>query len=236
MLVEGEKADVVVMRRLFALYPELGADYQIVSYRTNIYVLYELFFKDADGPDSIDLLQALKSREPDAERKAIFDEKYTDTLLIFDLDPQDSLFTPEKIQSLQAYFTESSDMGRLYINYPMVEAFYHMTSIPDPLYLSRCVTMDELKAKTYKTRVNKETRMRSYTKFIIDREACSIVVRQNIEKAWHILNRKNCESLQGNIPLMDVLTAQMASLGNGYLYVLCTCVFFVYEYNPALIL
>lgn len=37
-------------------------------------------------------------------------------------------FTPEKIKRMSDYFVESSDMGKLYLNYPMVEAFYH--SVP----------------------------------------------------------------------------------------------------------
>ena len=80
----------------------------------------------------MDLLQLLKSREPNLSKKALFDDSYSDILLIFDLDPHDSGFTPEKIIGMANYFVESSDMGKLYINYPMVEAFYHMASIPDP--------------------------------------------------------------------------------------------------------
>ena len=43
------------------------------------------------------------------------------------------------------YFTESSDMGKLYINYPMVEAFYHMKSIPDNDFDTYTSSMEELK-------------------------------------------------------------------------------------------
>ena len=41
---------------------------------------------------------------------------------------------------MSCYFTESSEMGKLYLNYPMVEAFYHMKSIPDENYTSYLAT------------------------------------------------------------------------------------------------
>lgn len=45
------------------------------------------------------------------------------------------------------YFTESTNMGKLYLNYPMVEAFYHMESIPDENFNKYIVTLDDLKDK-----------------------------------------------------------------------------------------
>ena len=129
VIVEGEKTDVRLMKRLFDIYG-ISEDYRIISYNTNIYRLYQEMFEDSD-PYSIDLLQLLKAKENDEHKKQIFDERYSDILLIFDLDPQDPLYRKEKIAEMLEYFRESSDMGKLYIDYPMVEAFYHMKDIPD---------------------------------------------------------------------------------------------------------
>lgn len=53
-------------------------------------------FADGD-PESKDLLQVLKAHETDTNKKAIFDESYSDILLIFDLDPQDDHYSADKI-------------------------------------------------------------------------------------------------------------------------------------------
>ena len=50
----------------------------------------------------------------------------------------------DKITEMASYFVESSDMGKLYLNYPMVEAYYHMKSIPDPEFDSYTVSLEEL--------------------------------------------------------------------------------------------
>lgn len=160
VLVEGEKTDYKLMQHLLSVYG-IDSNHEIVSYNTNIYTLYNEMFKD-DNPDALDILQVLKMHEKDAEKKKIFDHYYSDILLIFDLDPHDSLFSPSKITRMLEYFRESSDMGKLYINYPMVEAFYHMKSIPDEAYNSYIATLDELKKKLYKTRVAAENRNHDY--------------------------------------------------------------------------
>ena len=185
VLVEGAKTDVALMERLFSIY-QIDFKYEIVSYCTNIYTLYKEMFEDND-PDDMDLLQLLKSREPDLVKKTLFDESYSDILLIFDLDPHDFGFTPEKIRHMAKYFVESSDVGKLYINYPMVEAFYHMTSIPDLNFNTYNATLNELSAGTYKARVNRENRNHDYRKFAATKEECNIVIRQNISKAWLVV-------------------------------------------------
>lgn len=232
VLVEGAKTDVALMERLLSAY-QIDFKYEIVSYCTNIYTLYHEMFEDND-PADMDLLQLLKSREPDPAKKSLFDEFYSDILLIFDLDPHDSGFTLEKIIGMARYFIESSDMGKLYINYPMVEAFYHMASIPDPDYNSYYATLDELVAGKYKARVNRENRNHDYRKFATGKEECNIVIGQNISKAWWLI---------GNDPGDYLLPAQVQMLAaqlnciqmDRRVAVLSTCAFFIPEYNPKLI-
>src|SRR5690606_34418543 len=184
VLVEGAKTDLRLMEHLFHLY---GIDdkHQVVSYNTNIYTLYNKMFKDGN-PADVDILQLLKENESDPQKKEIFNKRYSDILLIFDLDPHDSQFSEDKIMEMINFFVESSDMGKLYLNYPMVEAFYHMKNIPDPDYNSYTVSMDELRSKTYKQRVNSENRNRDYSKFAVNRMECNIVIQQNIDKAWKL--------------------------------------------------
>lgn len=183
--VEGEKLDVKLMKHLFTIY-NIAEEYEIVSYRTNIYTLYNSMFLD-ENPQDMDLLQVLKEHEPEDEIKSKFDQRYSDILLIFDMDPQDPQFSRIKLEEMLDFFSESTDQGRLYINYPMVEAFYHMKSIPDHSYIDRCCSLVELKNRTYKSRVNAENRNSDYNKYAIDRKECSTIILQNIEKAWGML-------------------------------------------------
>ena len=98
VLVEGAKTDVKLMQKLFEVYG-ISERYEILSYNTNIYALYREMFSDGD-PSSIDTLQNLKEHERDAEKKKLFDNRYSDILLIFDLDPQDPQFSGNKITEM----------------------------------------------------------------------------------------------------------------------------------------
>ena len=236
VIVEGEKTDYRLMNRLLQLYG-ISDSHEIFSYNTNIYTLYNEMFRDGD-PDSIDLLQNLKEHETDPEKKNLFDERYSDILLIFDLDPQDPLFSAEKILEMLAYFVESSDMGKLYLNYPMVEAFYHMKNIPDEEYNTYTATMEELKNHKYKVRVNLENRNHNYAKFAATKEECTTVIVQNIEKSWLLAATERI--VNGVVQLLpdsvDVLKAQLRKLEEHQLVsVLCTCVFYIADYNPKLL-
>ncbi|WP_295094447.1 hypothetical protein [Ruminococcus sp.] len=231
MIVEGAKTDVKLMTHLLNVYG-ISQNHEIVSYNTNIYTLYREMFADGD-PGSMDILQILKARENDPNKKKIFDEIYSDILLIFDLDPQDPDYSATKILEMQEYFTESSDMGKMYLNYPMVEAFYHMESIPDDNYPRRFATLEELKEGKYKSRVNKENRNHDYNKFAVNREECNIVIKQNIEKGFLLID----DIKESMLPdLHKILVKQIDSMETlKKVFVLCSCVYYIVEYNYKLI-
>ena len=112
LLVEGQKTDLNLMNKLLNLYG-ISDNHQLISYNTSIYDLYQKVFSSED-PEMLDLLQVLKEHEANPAKKKIFDNHYSDIILVFDLDPQDPRFSPEAIISMAEYFTESSDNGKLY--------------------------------------------------------------------------------------------------------------------------
>jgi hypothetical protein len=224
--VEGKKIDMRLMARLFRTY-EIDSKYEIVSYDTDIYALYNDMFETQD-PQNMDLLQVLKSRETDDTKREIFDNDYSDILLIFDMDPQATQFSQDKLLAMTAYFNESTDTGKLYINYPMVESFYHMRSIPDESYNDRYATLNELRAGQYKQRVSAESVNHDYKKFVLGRDDLSKVIKQNIEKARDILGLKDCNEdiAPGQL---EILTQQLVELNSAKerVAVLCTCLFLI---------
>lgn len=226
VIVEGAKTDVNLMKRLLNIYG-ISETHKIISYNTNIYTLYNQLPDDYDEYEDFDLLQLLKERESDQSKLDLLNERYSDILLIFDLDPQDPQFKPEKIIKMANYFTESTNMGKLYLNYPMVEAFYHMESIPDENFNKYIVTSDDLKDKKYKQMVHNICRDGDYEKFASDKEECGIVINQNLEKAKFLTNTKDA------IPdSVEILNKQLDLLTNKKIVsVLCTCVFYIAEYN-----
>ena len=150
-----------------------------------------------------------------------------------DVRLMEHLFRVYGIEAKYDIVSYNTNVYVLYNDYPMVEAFYHMGNIPDSDYIERTATLDELRGHTYKQRVNLENRDHSYSKFAVTREECSTVIWQNIEKGWHILP-DNPDGLLPNS--IKMLNRQLDTL-KGYekIYVLCTYVFYIAEYNPKLL-
>ncbi|WP_065077345.1 hypothetical protein [Clostridium ragsdalei] len=137
------------------------------------------------------------------------------------------------------------DMGKLYLNYPMIEAFYHLSSIPDDEYFSRKVKLKELQDKKYKFCVQQESMGNDYRKFAVSKDLCNIIILQNLTKAIFLATGKSIKwkdiVVNANlIELIDsnfILERQLFHLKNDkFIYVLCTCVFYIIEYNPNLLL
>ena len=227
IVVEGKKTEPRIMSHLFDCFG-ISERHQIYSFKSNLYVLYQKMFLKSD-PESYDLLQVLKEdAAPEDEWK--LDINYSDVLLIFDLDPQDHYYNPDHVLQMLNYFKESSDMGKLYINYPMVESYYHMKTIPDPNYLSYSFPVTNL--KSYKKHVG-EIRKNNYDSYARTQEECISLIQANITKAKLITG----ENETGYIPDGDVIFQAMQNVmeTRQVVPVLCTCVFYIWEYGHKLL-
>ena len=231
-IVEGGKKEPQLLNRLFDTY--MYKKRQIVSYGANIYDLYARIQRYyGDDLENLDFLLFLREREPDENKKKIFDDRYTDIYLIFDFDPQDNRFSAKALQQMMNYFNDSTSRGRLYINYPMVESCIHILSFKNADYLSSCVRLDEL--GQYKTRANTESCCPDITQY--DKLLFSQIIRFNLDKIKKIACCTH-EMLVENLyaVLKDVLKIQIHLLQQTTsFYILNTCLLCVYEYNPKMI-
>ena len=66
-----------------------------------------------------------------------------------------ALSIPVSYTHLAVY--KRQDMGRLYINYPMIESYQHLKHLPDPEYAERKIPVSLQPGWKYKALVSKET-------------------------------------------------------------------------------
>lgn len=236
VIVEGARKELKLVNKLKELF--LPQDISIVSYGTSLYQLYDYLEEYCDfNFEELDVLLALKAHEPVEEKKAVFDEKYTDVLLIFDFDPQDNKFDVAKIRKLMDYFNDSTENGKLYINYPMLESFYHLKNIKDGI-------VDESFKDTKFTL--KELQEHQYKKRVVDEGTDLDISRMSKEEVENIMYQQSCKTnyiLQENYEVLEdydqgkmiiILDKQNKILEQtGKAYVLNTCSFFVLEFYGA---
>ncbi len=229
-IVEGEKAEPRFLGKLYKSFVG-NRDSKFHVYSTNLHVLVSSLFTNGDLDEDLDLLRVLRERDPDDE---ILYGRYTDVYLVFDMDPHDKGFNPERIRKMLNHFDDSSDNGKLFINYPMLESFRHLRSLDDEEYVERKISISDV--PEYKRIVDMECLPQLKQLNTYDEKIFSAIIARNLEKAGVLLDGRKEISMDdylswGNTDLFDVQCEELCA--RGLLYVLNTSVFIVVDYNPS---
>lgn len=168
LIVEGNHEKDKLFRLIFQCFPEINIDMDNVwVYGTNIYILYNDIVKEYGlhwSEEKIDIdLPFVISKKKNFNQLQYKDD-FTNIILVFDYERHDINFSERKILEMQNSFLDMTDMGKLYINYPMIESYQHLKSIPDIDYAERKIPVSFQPGKKYKGLVKKET--------IIDKIVC----------------------------------------------------------------
>lgn len=157
LVVEGKKREKPFLQQLIKLY---GIHAELYIFHTNIYNLYLAMKRidfNGDLRDVLASLPCMQGQDLDALRQSNFTYSY----LIFDCDVQHTMdeerdknrpvdeIVKENFQRLEemvAYFTNETDpaVGKLYVNYPMMESYRHCDDFFDENYRSTQVCIDDI--------------------------------------------------------------------------------------------
>lgn len=161
LIVEGNHEKDKLFWLIFKCFPEINIEMgDVWIYRTNIYVLYEDIVKEygsawAEDGDDIDLPFVISKKQETDLR--CYKKDFTNIILVFDYERHDTNFSERKILEMQQYFSDATDMGKLYINYPMIESYQHLKMLPDHYFAERKIPVSLQPGKKYKAMVNRET-------------------------------------------------------------------------------
>lgn len=126
LIVEGNHEKDELVPLILKCFPKIKIQPEnIVVFGTNIYQLH-LNIEKEYGESWFDVMVDIpyvvsKMKRLDTVWHA---QDFIDIFLIFDFERQDTYFSKETIKRMQEYFIDSTDMGKLYINYPMVESYW----------------------------------------------------------------------------------------------------------------
>ena len=193
VIVEGLKTEPVFFKTLSKVF---DLNFDIYCLETNIYSLYKKMKEiDFNG----DIKDVLSEIHPEEKEK--LSQKFAYTYLIFDCDAhhtreketrtqEEIVFANlNKLSEMADYFVDETDpsIGKLYINYPMMEAYRDCDDFFENEYAFANVSISEL--SSYKKRVSKKKMCsRHVDKF--SKEQFSSLVLQNLYKLNLICNKK----------------------------------------------
>lgn len=169
LIVEGHHEKNKLFWLILKCFPEININMdEIWIYGTNIYQLYNDIVKEygeewEEEDEDIDLPFVISKKQyPDKLR---YKEDFTNIVLVFDYERHDPNFSEEKILEMQRCFVDAADMGRLYINYPMIESYRHLCQLPDDDYAERKILVSSQPGKEYKALVKQESILGSQIDF-----------------------------------------------------------------------
>lgn len=150
LIVEGKKAEPKFFNKL---QEEFNLEFDIYCFETNIYSLYKIM---EDNDFNVNIKDILLELHP--EQKELLSNTFLYTYLIFDLDPHHTKKDDtrsieqivndnvEKVKEMASYFVDETDptVGKLYINYPMMESYKACNSFFDNDYMHEAISINEL--------------------------------------------------------------------------------------------
>lgn len=251
LIVEGQRREPQLLERELEVFG-LADERKIVPLGTDIHALLDFIDDEYEGAyEDIDLREVvadfLDGRVDDAPRlEEALSGEYTDVLLVFDFDPQDNRFDAERLRRLQSAYCDSTDLGQLYINYPMVEAYRDFDDVLDQGYLDALVPAGAV----FHGSGYKDATARRRNAFRDVTRACQFDFARNIalqaSKAQYLTQGKDpddCAAWNDDSDLakafvevdLNALSGRAVDdLGQGRLWACCTCLLFVAGWPAAL--
>ena len=232
-VVEGERTEPRFLKRLVTA-TRTFKDYEIFSYSANVYKMLEGMFVDDDIDTDLDFLEYLRSCRSGENTDGVLDNEFSDIFLFFDMDPQDPKYDPDRLSKAARYFDDSTENGKLYINYPMMESFRHISNPYDLSYLGVKVAKRDI--KRYKEISASEGCHELLDNSRISEELMIRVVALNLIKANSIITGVKempaLERYEKDITQVCILAEECKAYSEeAELYVLNTSVFNSIDYN-----
>lgn len=242
IISEGSRPDIKIIEYLLNLNKELEINYHIETYDTNIHMLYQSIKDEySDEMDDIQLIPILREKKENFNfQKDDFSEIY----LIFDYDLHhyehvlhlNKTILNEQLKKMLNYFSNETEMGKLYINYPMVESFFHM-NFEIENYLKN-LTVINLIGSSYKSTLeitrNNTQFIQGTTRGNYDYSKIKKITTENIKKENYIVKEEYivpCYDIYKNITLLNIFENQIEKyVENGETSVLSSFPKFIIDY------
>lgn len=237
-ITEGEVDETKFIDKVFKkCYPSIEYDYYV--YSTNLHTLAQLIFKENNEIDEyLDIKNVLRENENIEYKREKLSAQYSDIILVFDFDPHVDNPQFEKIEKMLRHFNDSTNNGKLYINYPMMQSYRHIKSYPEEDFEFKDRVIETSKCSKYKEIVNTEGVFNNINKY--EYPKIMKIIGYQLKKANFILNGnyripKYNEFFDIDLNCIYKIQCRNNSK-NKCVYVLNTFVFNIIEYNPKKVL
>lgn len=202
---EGKRREPDIFRTLDYLFFPKGQTI-VCSFGNSIYELYRQLEKLDGAGDIISLLREINRDNPDSPfSPEVKSSDFSEIFLFFDYDFQNKNLTlaqmNQQVAEMLTLFDDETENGKLYINYPMIEAIRYTKELPDDHYYEYTVSRLVCRDKGFKDLAQQFSAYGSLDFIVLDfrrepgRRKCdkvkqnwSLLEKQTVVKANYICN------------------------------------------------
>ncbi len=231
-IVEGKETEPEILENLWSTFFNNESSSELhVSYNSNIHLLWNEMKDDED----LELLELIAERDSNnAQIIEDIKERISEIYLIFDYDGHAAEASDQEISEMIKFFDNETDStrGKLFLSYPMVEAFRHFN--PEE-FNYRDLVIDFIDSFEYKDIVHSKAKYFDIRK--INGEIWNKICEENLYKANFIVNKN--DSLPDSVESVSqekIFNCQLRNfISDNKISVLSSFPLFLHYYNPMLL-
>lgn len=258
-IFEGAKAEPNIYNTIKALYFKDSEDVTCI-FNSNIYGLYNRIKKEYSSFENIegatDIVSVLKEIYPNTSLKDVNVSSDIDQIfLFFDYDLQhayhiqksnpeldlESIISDDnkQLEEMLSFFKEETEMGKLFISYPMVEALKYTKKLPDSNFINYKATLEDCHNK-FKGEAEIFTDYHGNFGLLLNKDLEEAKVKenweylkdQNVRKANYICNGStDLPQSKDSISQYSIYQSQLSTyIKEGEIWILSSFPLFLYEY------
>ncbi len=246
---EGKRREPDIFRTLDYLYFPKGQTI-VCSFGNNIYELYRQLKELDEAGDIVSILRDKNRDNPDNPFKDHDKSSdFSEIFLFFDYDFQNKNLPLEQMNAqiveMLNVFNDETENGKLYINYPMIEAIRYTKELPDRHFFEYSVSRIDCQNKGFKDMVQCFSAYGSLDYIVLDlrhepeknkvekvKQNWAWLEKQNVSKANYICNNEHAiPSDKDSISQNRIFEAQLTHyLPKEEVAILSAFPLFIFEY------
>ena len=193
---EGKRREPDIFRTLEYLFFPKGQTI-VCSFGNNIYELYRQLKALDGGGDIVSILREKYKDDPESPFKSeTKSSDFSEVFLFFDYDFQNRNLTIEQmnrqVSEMLGVFDDETGNGKLYINYPMIEAIRYTKVLPDSQYHEYTVSRTTCHDEGFKDLAQRFSAYGSLDFIVLDfRKEPKRWKCDNVKQNWTLLEKQN---------------------------------------------
>lgn len=188
LLITNRQEEDIIVRHIMSKC-NITEEFNVWSYSASLMEIYNWIY-DVDGKEveKCQFINVFRKQEKSVKYKVLCQQNFTEIILSYDLSDLDYDDDKEKIYKLLKYFNNIRKNGKLFINYPTIEAFYHTEEFHKGDFENREIGEKDISVDSYRMIVGGEIGFPDWNMY--NEDIIYELMKRNLKKCYNIISKQ----------------------------------------------